>query len=107
MRLPRDELVQDHAEGVDISPFRDGSVRCELLRRHVSERPDHDVRSNVAGRDCDPEIGDPYTSVLVDQDIGGFQIAMKNAPPLRGSGPRTPPVGDFWAPPRRPTAGWA
>ena len=71
------------------------AVRGELLGRHVSERADHDVRSGVARRDRDPEVGDPDSSVLIDQDVGGLQIAMKHALRVRGGEPGTQLVGDF------------
>ena len=53
------------------------------------------LRSGVAGRDRDPEVRDPDSSILIDQDIGGFQVAMKNALGMSRSEPGTQLVGDF------------
>ena len=47
------------------------------------------------GRDRDPEVGDPDSSVLIDQDVGGFQVAMKNALRMSRREPGTQLVGDF------------
>ena len=105
IRLASDELVQHDTECVHIRAFRDASVRCELLGRHVSERADHELRSGIAGRDCDPEVGDSDSSILIDEHVGGFQVAMQNALGVSRSEPATQLVGDFEHAFRRQTAG--
>ena len=94
MWLARDELVQHDAERVHVRAFRE-RLPCHLLGRHVSSRPDHRVRSSVAGRHGDPEVGDPDPSVLIDQDIGGLEVAMQHALGMGRRQPGTQLVGDF------------
>ena len=62
------------------------------------------MRSGVARRDRDPEVGDPDSSVLIDQDVGGLEIAMKHALGMSRREPGTQLVGDFEHPFGRQTA---
>jgi len=86
-------------------PARDASVPCGRRGPHGPERAENDLRSGIAGRDCDPEVGDSDSSILIDEHVGGFQVAMQNALGVSRSEPATQLVGDFEHAFRRQTAG--
>jgi hypothetical protein len=85
--LPRQQLVQDDAESVDVTAHVERQrVGQNLLGAHVGEcaeqLPDVSLtrRLGVAvGDPRQPEIQDLGLAVLVDQDIARFQIAMDDA----------------------------
>ena len=54
-----------------------------------------DVRSGIARRDRDAEVGDPDPSILIDQDVRGFEVAMQHALCVRRGEPGTELVGDL------------
>ena len=49
----------------------------------------------IAGRDRDAEVGDPGSPVLIDQDVGGLQVAVKNALRMSRRETRTQLAGDL------------
>ena len=63
-----------------------------------------DVRSGVARRDRDAEVGDPDPSVLIDQDVGRLQVAMQHALRVRRRQPGAQLAGDLEHPLGRQTA---
>src|SRR5688572_26181089 len=95
MWLPRHELVQDDTESVHIRAFRDGGARSKLLGRHVAECPDHHVGFGVTRCDGNTEVRNADPSILIDQDVGRLEVAMKNALSMSSRQSRTQLVGDF------------
>ena len=75
---PREHPVQDHAERVDVARGRSG-LSGRLLRRHVRSRPDE--RSGFGqrvhtGHPRDAEVRDLRAALLVEEDVGGLQVAV-------------------------------
>ena len=66
---------------------RDGNASLaspRLLRRHVRRRPEHGAALGQRAISLDspgqPEIGNQRLALVVDQDIGWFQVAVQDAP---------------------------
>jgi hypothetical protein len=79
-RLPRQELVQDGAQAVDVDRGGDVLVGRGLLRRHVAGRADDGAglggANLAAGPLGQPKVGDMRLPLGVQQDVGGFDIAV-------------------------------
>ena len=79
----RQQLVEGHAQGVDVGPLIDDPAPGQgLLGAHVAERPDHVAgarEAEVAGESRQAEVGDPDRAVGVDQEVGRLDVAMEDA----------------------------
>ena len=81
----REHLVQDNAQGVEITaPIRRSIHAPGLFRRHVLKRAGNKVwrygrlpLSRQLGRDA--KAGEPCVSVVVDESVGGLQFLMDEA----------------------------
>ena len=88
-RCAGQELVGDHAEGVDVAPVIDG-CGGDLLRRHVGGRADHDARAGdgvivggVGGdRARNAEVGEEHVAAG-QQHVVRLDIAMDDARRVR------------------------
>jgi hypothetical protein len=79
-RVPPDEqLVQHETERVDVGPLRERSAAGQLLRHHVSGSTHAGVRAMLVAHHRDAEVADANQSVLVDEDVRRFQIAVEDA----------------------------
>ncbi len=77
----RDELVHDHAEGVDVrAAVHILRVPARLLGREVVGRPHDGARLGedalVVLRLGEPEVGELRVHVVVDEDVRGLQVAV-------------------------------
>ena len=90
----RQHLVQRHAERPDVGARGDVEAR-RLFGRHVGGRP-HGRAGRRHPRDRllgfgehlgQPEIDDPYLSVMRQHDVGGLEIPMDDARGVRGGQP--------------------
>ena len=83
-RVPREQLVEDRAEAVDVDP--DGELADPLyqLRSHVHGRP----RDGIESRRCAPgsmlacqaEVAEVGPALVVEEDVRGLDIAVQNSP---------------------------
>ncbi len=86
--LADQHLRQNQAERIDVGALID-LLAGRLLRRHVGQRPDD--RAGRGGerarrrRARDPEVGDDRLLGVVDEDVGGLQIAVHDAHLVRGA----------------------
>ncbi len=91
--LPRDHLVERHAERPDVGPVIDPPA-ARLLRRHVGHRADRRALSRSArltGERRQAEVEDLGPAVLCDEDVGGLDVAVDDAPAVRlGEAPCDP-----------------
>ena len=64
-----------------------GAASAGLFRRHVMRRTHDGAAHGQFGVALqyfrEPKIGDLRLACGVQQDVGGFQVAMKNPPPVR------------------------
>ncbi len=89
--LARDELVEHDAERVDVGPFV-GAAAGHLLGGHVGERPHETARLRERDRaevlDA-TEVREPGRSLLVEEDVLRFQVAVDEAEAVTAfEGPR-------------------
>ena len=89
-----DQLVQDESERVDVRALGDRHAGLSLLRRHVRGRPGERVSARIRRRDRDAEVGDTGESVVVDQHVGRFEVAMQDALGVSGGDARAELPGD-------------
>ena len=80
-----EQLVEDEAHREQLAPDRD-LLGAELLGGHVGGRSGAGVRV-IVGQAREPEVGDSDLPVLVDQDIGGLEVAMEDVLVVRGAEP--------------------
>ena len=79
-RRRRQQLVQGHAQTVDITSFIDLSL--ESLRGQIAERPEQVSRGGQLVETFHPheaEIHEPHDAVQVEQQIGGFDVTVQHA----------------------------
>ena len=88
-RTARQQLVEDHAEGVDVGPRVDRLRRIELFRRDVAHRAFQMSRARIAG--AQPEVEDPRQQRGVDHDVRRLQVAVLDAERRARAGPRRRP----------------
>jgi hypothetical protein len=82
-----EDLVEDQTEGVEIRSLGDLSS-FDLLGRHVRRRPGDLVAIfEIDGEGGEAEVGDPRFPPAVDHDVGGLQVAMHDAEPVRSGQP--------------------
>ncbi len=86
-RLQRQQLVERHAQRVDVAPMVDDRpLRHRLLGAHVSQRPDHVAGHRQAGFGLHPrqaEVGDPEVAPGVDQQVGRLDVAVDDPQRMR------------------------
>src|SRR5262249_61076075 len=83
--------VEHEAERVDVAPWRDLAA-CELLGRHVGRRAGAKDLARGAGQ---AEIRDPDLAAAVEHDVRGLEIAVDDAPVVRGGKPRADLAGQL------------
>ena len=81
-------------ERVDVGPLAQGGPGHELLGRHVAGRADQRVIARLVARNRNPEIGDPDLPFVVDEHVGGLEIAVQDAARMRGREPGAQLTGD-------------
>src|SRR5713226_1476382 len=92
--MASEQLVKHCAQSVDICGAADARVVSHsLLRRHVTgcAQNFHRARDGTLCFDepCQPEIGEMWFALCVEQDVSGFDVSMENAALMRimnGSG---------------------
>ena len=82
-RLAGEHLIQDDAERVDVGALVD-LLAEDLLGRHVFRRADHvaglgELRVALLLRGGDAEVHDLDQARVVDQHVGGLQVAVDDA----------------------------
>ncbi len=86
--FPDEHLRENQAERVDVGALIDGLAR-RLFGRHVGERSDDRAgrgrKRARLGRTRDPEVGDDRLLGVVDEDVGGLEIAVDDASLVRGA----------------------
>jgi hypothetical protein len=105
---PRDELVEEDAEGIHVGAEVDlVGVAARLLRAHVGQRSLHGAGLGVQGGD-DIRVGHPGQTEVEDldleraaatgalrahphQDVGGLEVAMHDAALMRVVDPLADP----------------
>ena len=80
---PGEHLVHDHAEAVDVGPVVH-LLAENLFRRHVLRRADHvaglgELGVGMGGDGGHAEVHDLEQALVVDQDVGGLQVAVHDA----------------------------
>ena len=78
------QVVQHKPETVHVRAFRHRHPRSPLLGRHVGRRACERVAIGLGPRNRNAEIADAHEPVVVDEDVGGLQVAMED--PLRVGG---------------------
>ena len=95
--FPDEHLRENQAERVDVGALVDG-LSGRLFGRHVRQRSDDRAgrrgkRAGV-GRTSDPEVGDDRLLGVVDEDVGGLEIAVHDASLVRGAKARHDLTGE-------------
>ncbi len=85
--LAGEELVEDHAHGVDVGPGV-GAALDDELGCDVRDGPDEDAGRGVLGggahRLGQPEVGDLDPAVVGDEDVLGLDVTVDQAGAVRG-----------------------
>ncbi len=90
----REHFIQHKTQRINIALLVD-RYACQLLRSHVARRARPNLASfHLPGDDGQSEVGDPNTALLIDHDIGRFQVAMQYAMNVGGRQTRTELTGD-------------
>src|SRR5205085_6300317 len=79
--LPRERLVEDEPEAVDVGRPRD-RLAAHLLGRHVGGRPEERPRvREAAGGEVahEPEVDEARLARLLDEDVLGLEIAVDDS----------------------------
>ena len=92
--LADDQLVQDHAQRIDVGALRERGPRRALLGRHVAGRPRQHVQIGVDPGNGDAEVGNPHLSAVVDQNVRRLEVAVQHAACVRGGQPAGQLAGD-------------
>ena len=82
--LAGEQLVQDHAAGIEVAAAVDG-FSGELLGRHVRHGAEHRPELRELGRveAGDAEIGDLHAAVVEQDDVAGLDVAVDDAALVR------------------------
>src|SRR4029453_5943254 len=83
--LADEKLVEDETEGVDVGPLGQRRTQNALLRCHVGWRAGQPPRTGLGGRNSNTKIGDATRPVVVDENVGGLEIAVKDTLGVGGS----------------------
>ena len=84
-RAPRQQLVRQHADRIDVGPVIDVRVARHLLRRHVLRRPEEHAVARERQRSRRRRQGPRYPEVAHqrvttgDQDVVGLDVAVDDA----------------------------
>jgi len=85
--LPREHLVEDAAEAVEVAALV-GRLRVALLGAHVVRRAEDLPRARERGVQPhllgEPEIDERETTVVAEHDVGRLEIAMQDARAVDG-----------------------
>src|SRR5207245_3003284 len=91
--LPGDQLVEDRA-GAENVAGRTGLLAARLLRREISGRPEDRARQGqpgyllvVARETGEAEVEDLQTAVVREEEVFRLQVAVHDAPGVRGREP--------------------
>ena len=88
--FPDEHLRENQAKRVDVGALIDGLAR-RLFGRHVRQRPDDRAgrgrKRPRVGRARDAEVGEDRLLRVVDEDVGGLEIAVHDASLVRGAKP--------------------
>jgi len=78
--LPREQLVQDEPEAVEVALDRGGLAAGEALGRHVGRCPDEELGITRLGLELgEPEVRDARVAAPVNHDVGRLEVAVEHA----------------------------
>ncbi len=100
-RVESGEFVEGGAEAVEVGAVVDGLFgRTRLFWAHVAGRAEEragEAEGGVVGAAGEAEVGEPDASIGVADEVGGFDIAVDDAPAVgvgEGFGGLEAPIGD-------------
>ena len=81
----RQQLVENYAQTIDIAARIDQvSITARLFRAHVGRGAREDATvAEIFVAQSKSEIGDQAVAIFIEQDIGGLDVAMNQAAPMR------------------------